>query len=200
MPLFAINLPDAVFDPIKELIDQRRYRDVEGFVEVAALNQLALERGTPPADLAPVKSRSEREGPKRHNESAGLAARSIEPHRNGRQDARSRKPADGRIARTTFVLEKKSSSDISPQVLEPFARHDGTEVLVPASPNGGAADHVFGQVNRLFPLKVACRGIVNVALANGKHWPEYSVVHDVVGEHASKLGSMLEKWDQQHDR
>jgi hypothetical protein len=98
------------------------------------------------------------------------------------------------------VLEKKMAPDVVPEILQPFARFGATEVLEPANPNGGAEDHIFGQVNRLFPLKVACRGIANVAFSSGKSWPEYSVVHDVVAERAAKLGSLLEKWDLQHDR
>ena len=197
MPLFAINLPDAVFDSIKKLIEQRRYRDVEAFVEVAALNQLALERGTSPTELA-RKNEGERTkslGP----DVAPNAGSGNEAQRNGRPEGRNKKPADGKISRTSFVLEKKPSQDTAAEALEGFARFGTAEVLTPA-PHIGLQDRIFGQVNRLFPFKVACRGIANVALSNGRHWPDYSAVHDLVGERASKLGSLLEKWDLEHDR
>lgn len=198
MPLFAINLPEAVFDSIKELIEQRRYRDVEAFVEVAALNQLALERGTPPAELTRAKASVRAESASR--ESSGSVTKvSAETSKNGRHELRTKKAADGRISRTSFVLEKRPSQDAIPETLEGFARLGAADVLRPAEANG-AADHIFGQVNRLFPIKVACRGIANVALSNGRNWPDYSVVHDLVGERASRLGSLLEKWDLQHDR
>lgn len=198
MPLFAVNLPDAVFESIKELIEQRRYRDVEAFVEVAALNQLALERGTPPADLVRAKASVHTDAPSREN--AGSVTKvGTETSKNGRRELRNKKTAGGRISRTSFVLEKKQSHDAIPETLEGFVRFGAADVLRPANANG-AADHIFGQVNRLFPLKVACRGIANVALSNGNNWPDYSVVHDVVGERASKLGSLLEKWDSLHDR
>src|SRR5215469_531792 len=51
MALLAINLSDKVFLDIKELVEKGKYQSPESFIEIAAFNQLALERGATPAEI-----------------------------------------------------------------------------------------------------------------------------------------------------
>src|SRR6516225_5202840 len=51
MPLLAINLSDKLFLQVKELVEKGSYQSPESFLEIAAFNQLALERGATPAEI-----------------------------------------------------------------------------------------------------------------------------------------------------
>ena len=51
MPLLAINLSDTLSDQIKVLVEKGLYRSFESFLEIAAFNQLAMERGATPAEI-----------------------------------------------------------------------------------------------------------------------------------------------------
>ncbi|HKB03329.1 MAG TPA: hypothetical protein VKD90_13985, partial [Gemmataceae bacterium] len=47
----AMNLSDTLFATIKELVERGKYQSPESFLEIAAFNQLALERGASPAEI-----------------------------------------------------------------------------------------------------------------------------------------------------
>ena len=51
MPLLAINLSDTLSDQIKVLVEKCLYRSFESFLEIAAFNQLAMERAATPAEI-----------------------------------------------------------------------------------------------------------------------------------------------------
>ena len=51
MPLIAMNLSDKLFYQIKDLVERGLYISPEAFLEIAAFNQLALERGATPAEI-----------------------------------------------------------------------------------------------------------------------------------------------------
>src|SRR6476661_4482222 len=51
MPLVAINLSDTLMDQIKPLVEKGQYKSFEAFLEIAAFNQLALERGANPSEI-----------------------------------------------------------------------------------------------------------------------------------------------------
>ena len=51
MPVIAVNLSATVFGKVSRLVRARTVRQHEQFLEVAACNQLALERGVTPAEL-----------------------------------------------------------------------------------------------------------------------------------------------------
>src|SRR3954462_14850084 len=51
MPLLAVNLSDKLFFQVKELVERGLYQSFESFVEIAAFNQLAMERGASPAEI-----------------------------------------------------------------------------------------------------------------------------------------------------
>jgi len=60
-------------------------------------------------------------------------------------------------------------------------------------------DRVFGQVNRLFPLKLACRWIAARTFSkqsdDTQDWPSYPLISDTLADDAATLGSLLEKSD-----
>ena len=62
MPLLAINLSDTLSDQIKVLVEKGLYRSFEAFLEIAAFNQLALERGATPAEIVERGHRQPRRG------------------------------------------------------------------------------------------------------------------------------------------
>jgi hypothetical protein len=209
MPLIAINLSDKLFIVIRELVEQGHYQNFESFLEVAAYNQLALERGASPAD---VLARGHREGePAAGNDSNGgkprrrvqRAEAEAAPRTRKDDNPRSQKRSAGRVTRQTVVLNETIPEDDPTTILKPFR-------LVVASPNGpkpydptqmdeAGDDHVFGQVNRLFPLKIACRWLATRVFGAGdggnKEWPVYTAISDALGGDAAKLGSLLEKRD-----
>ena len=199
MPLLAVRVSEKIYESIKELIEAGRYANAAAFLEVAAMNQLALENGGPPADGG---ADPERAAKRLTSPSAPIS----EAHRStartpARAERRSTKPGRARFSSATFIVQKARHEEPPLEVFSPFALHpEMLGTLTPANALTAEAEHIFGQVNRLFPIKVACRGIANMAFANQQTWPDYSFVHDVLGENASKLGSLLEKWDHDHDR
>jgi hypothetical protein len=53
---------------------------------------------------------------------------------------------------------------------------------------------VFGQVNRLFPLKLACRWLATAAIRDGR-WPDITAISRPLGTTAGIVGSVLARWD-----
>jgi hypothetical protein len=54
--------------------------------------------------------------------------------------------------------------------------------------------HLFGQMNRLFGLKIACRFLAFRA-AGGEQWPKYEEISDPLADDAAAIGSWLEQED-----
>ena len=167
MPLLAINLSDTLSDQIKVLVEKGLYRSFEAFLEIAAFNQLALERG---ATLAEIVERGHRQ-PRRGGHAAAVngsaraeskaqpadvavkTARGSPPRRAVEPVARMAPPDDTTVTEEVFNATFKRlallpRTEASPQPCEP-------------SPNGLSSERVFGQVNRLLPLKLACRWLAS---------------------------------------
>src|SRR5689334_13715258 len=51
MPVIAVNLSQKTYSDIMSLVGQGAYSGPEQFLEIAAFNQLALERGLTPEEL-----------------------------------------------------------------------------------------------------------------------------------------------------
>ena len=68
-----------------------------------------------------------------------------------------------------------------------------------AASDHDAADRVFGQVNRLFPMKVACRWLATLSATEGK-WPKLDAISDRMADDAATVGSLLEQWDNESSR
>ena len=203
MPLLAINLSAKTFAVVRELVEEGRYSDLDNFIEVASLNQIALERGASPSELI---ARGHREPVS--ISSRAQASREAKPaaasDNNERLASRPNRRSAGRISRQTFVLEEARTEDDVTRVLEPFTLvSTPTRDLKPTDPEGSegmATERVFGQVNRLLPLKLVCRWLTKWAFSSKDgtvrtEWPNYSAISDQLGDHAAQLGSLLEKWD-----
>jgi hypothetical protein len=46
-----MNLSDTLYDQVKILVEKGLYKSFESFLEIAAFNQLAMERGATPAEI-----------------------------------------------------------------------------------------------------------------------------------------------------
>jgi hypothetical protein len=201
----AINLSDKLFLQIKELVERGNYKTFESFLEVAAYSQMALERGAAPAEVISEVHCQVREnaaidpGRKVHDPSAQAPGTTGKRPKNRK---RAKPDPERRTAkRQVFVLDTVAPEDDPAAVLKPFGL---------SSPLGGApspcdpikiksdeSEHIFGQVNRLFPLKIACRWLAARAFSPaGAEWPVYSAVSDSLGDEAGKLGTLLERWDE----
>lgn len=69
MPLLAMNLSDTLYDQIKVLVEKGLYKSFESFLEIAAFNQLAMERGATPAEIVERGHRKV----KNHHDGSGTA-------------------------------------------------------------------------------------------------------------------------------
>lgn len=213
MPLLAINISDKLFHSIKELVERGAYQSFENFLEVAAYNQLALERGVSPADIIDRGHRNgamvdEEDGPSVSTaDSADTKARAKEHKTAGErrrgQRARQKQSVD-RVTRQVFVLNESPAEEDLASIMKPFAlwsiAQKGPNPCDPVKKDEVGDEHVFGQVNRLFPLKIACRWLATkvfgAADGGGKaEWPVYTTISDPLADDAAKLGSLLEKWD-----
>lgn len=203
MPLFAVNLSDKLFTAIKELVEDGKYASFESFLEIASFNQLALERGSSPQDIVDrghrhvrgQESRSADDGASPKGKAERPASRK-KPGRNGEtrkaaisvarngSDSDALSPADYDAAFDRLALATWPENGLKPGRLEP-----GTL----------ATQRLFGQVNRLLPLKLACRWLAKSSAADRK-WPKYDAISDRLADDAATIGSLLEKWDMESGR
>jgi hypothetical protein len=211
MPLLAINLSDKLFLQIKERVERGNYQSFETFLEIAAYNQLALERGASPADVIAQGHRRVRDDDAQDaaRDGGGRAKFSKAAGKKGKGRKRARPAAkrggsdDG--DRQVFIVEKAAPEIDAAAIFKPFA-------LVPAPEGapkpcdgvkieGNEGEHIFGQVNRLFPLKIACRLLAARAFSQaGPEWPPFAAITDPLGDDAAKLGTLLEQWDEDAGR
>lgn len=186
MPVVAVNLSLQVISEIRSLVENGVYTSPEQFLEIAAYNQLALERGSRP-DAAQASQRKPDD--ERLAGAAGPSAadhvgrRSSESSRTLPVGAKRRAPVDASDRDVHETLQRLSRSKIG----------DGLPASRPTAsrPDG---ERVWGQINRLFPLKLACRAIA-VAATGRRAWEKLDAVTQRLGDDASVLGSALETCD-----
>src|SRR5262249_36347363 len=131
-----------------------------------------VERHEIPTTHQPTQPRTKRRGETRAAVAENkTAANAVEPRRVELQDE------EVKAALSHFSRPGDTSA---------LSRCDGV-------PTAGRT-RIWGQVNRLFPLKAACRWIVNAAATNGQ-WPELPLVMGRLALDAAVLGSMLERCD-----
>jgi hypothetical protein len=184
MPFLTTNLAGSVFEEIKALVEKGLYASPEQFLEIAAFNQLALERGAKPADL-PVRSRQPHRG--NHEGTPSVGSLPLAQHRRHRQSSRRRAPK----ARTESVSENSASATLKKFGLDVLRQLRVEPVPTePRAPN----ERLWGQVNRLFPIKLACRWIA-VASAEAGFWLTYDPISDGLARDAASLGSILSALD-----
>jgi hypothetical protein len=193
MPLLAVNVSDRLFVDIKELVEKGKYQSPESFLEIAAFNQLALERGASPAELIQKGHRTIRatdpvhasNGHERRAENQKAATRATSTRREA-------KP----IAKTDPVTNDSVSAeeiDAAIKRLSVAQRDLKSPQPQPAKPHGSEA-RIWGQVNRLFSLKLACRWLSTAATTEG-NWPKYEAISDRLADDAAIVGTLLEQAD-----
>jgi hypothetical protein len=189
MPLLAINLSDTLSDQIKVLVEKGLYRSFESFLEIAAFNQLAMERGASPSEIVERRHRSSKE-PEPTN---GSSREKHEPVRTAKI-ARAVAPVT-RVVVAEEVREMVYESAFKNLALTAVGSPPPIEAVLDEQSD----DRLFGQVNRLFPLKLACRWLVNAAQSEGR-WPRYEIISDKLAHDAATVGSLLEGWDGEIER
>jgi DNA-binding transcriptional ArsR family regulator len=192
MPLLAMNLSDNLFMQIKELVEKGAYQNPESFLEIAAFNQLALERGATPDE---VIARGHR---KLVNDGAAIDRNGTEKHKREASDKRKEKTSKATPSPVqappgpTILTEGEIEQTWHRLVRAQLTGRNANPIRVPGNQNTN--DHVFGQVNRLFPLKLACRWLANHS-ASKDAWPAFETISASLAEDAGVVGTVLEKLD-----
>jgi hypothetical protein len=197
----AINMSDKLFVSIKEKIEAGLYQSFDGFLEIAAFNQLALERGVTPAELM---ARGHRSIPPDDT--------AVQPNGRFASSGQLRSVAGSRRKAAT-VAAQSVVTIAPPRVAAPLLDADVEaafasvarvrEALALPEPARAVthdrADPVFGQVNRLFPLKLACRWLASAA-ARDARWPDIVMAGGELAAMAAVIGSALARWDSETER
>ncbi len=183
MPIVAVNLPPRAYDEIRALVERGAYETFEQFLQVAAYNQAALERGVPPDDLVP----------------GCTVHRPMTPHREEAFEAFPREPVINDSERPPPIQKERSRSVPKAELRETIARLSLANVS-DLGPTPAAAcarptsERVWGQVNRLFPMKLICRWLL--AASSGKRkWEKLDAVAARLATDAANVGSALETSD-----
>jgi hypothetical protein len=190
MPVIAVNVASKLFSEITDLVQGGAYASPEQFLEIAAFNQLALEKGMSPSE---VIARGHRSIP----ESDSLSEKQVVATNDRsviNDPAAMRRPAA--VGKRKGRFAKLPESDVT-QVIERLTLSEGRIVLPKLGPNSvqPPSEHIWGQVNRLFPLKLACRWLA-VHTLNLGDWSKYDQISDKLAEDAATLGSAVEHLDQ----
>lgn len=182
MPLVAVNLSNAAIAGIRTLIDSGKYVSLESFMEVAAFNQLAMEKSG--GEVA-----------------KGIDALAPATNEAKRVPGQKRRTSSARIQRQVYVLDAPGVVESFEPVVKPFARMAAKDcAATPVSVVGGdAGERIFGQVNRLLPLKLVCRWIMKRGQVSAQ-WPQLSDVSETLADDAARLGTLLEQQDAAKER
>lgn len=176
MPVVAINISPRLFASLQEMIEGGKYESPEQFLEVAIFNQLALERGKL-SSLEPSHSRAAGgKAPEPVNGSRALSTAATPAAR------KSKSGDDDRTAMEEALIRMRGSG-----------WHGNTPRPFDL-PNADFDGHIWGQVNRLLPLKIACRWLAVRASAEGD-WPRLRTVSDDLADDAAAIGTGLELVD-----
>jgi len=192
MPIVAVNLSQKTFGELMTFVANGAYASPEQFLEIAAFNQLALERGLTPEEL--LKGI--------HHPAAG--AQTSVPTRAAGQVAE--QVASGAPKRRSPIRASKTLGiDVEAvEVGQLLARFSLEQIAaLPTVLDVGSAeagkDRIWGQVNRLFPLKLTCRWVAVEASTTGA-WPTIHQLTDRLADDAATLGTVLQKADERGGR
>jgi hypothetical protein len=180
MPLVTANISHVALAGIKALVESGKYLSFENFLEIAAFNQLALEKSGG-ADLKGVAATSRL---------GGTNEKKLALSRPKRRSA-------GRIKRQVYVLDKQQQESFEP-IVAPFEKVK-TNSPLPAPPAASSLEsfehqRIFGLVNRLLPLKLVCRWVLRNASSRSM-WPGLSEINEALANDTARLGSLLELQD-----
>lgn len=196
MPLIAVNLSDKLLQSIRDLVDKGRYATLESFVEIGAFNQLALERGASPAEIVERghrRSSVESSSQSANDPEAKSLGRKAPSAKRTKKGGRSEKPSKLEVVEP--VTEDEAKTMFARLVLP--AETKALPLKMPEQPQAG--ERIFGQVNRLFPLKLVCRWLAVAASVEGQ-WPKYTAIAASLSDDAGTIGSLLDDWDKSSAR
>jgi hypothetical protein len=198
MPVIAVNISQKTYADIMSMVAAGAYSGPEQFLEIAAFNQLALERGLTPEELLqtihrPVSAGGSSEFASNIGDAKGQRRRTRKLSASSSTDFID--PPSKRSA--VVAVDEGEIRGVLARFSHSFANVSTLE-LAGRVPNSGA-ERVWGQVNRLLPLKAACRWIANAASKDGR-WPEMGFLIERLAPDAGILGSALEKADSQNGR
>jgi hypothetical protein len=210
MPLIAMNLSDKLLGQIKDLVEKGMYVSIEAFLEIAAFNQLALERGASPAEIIEKGHRKRREddgghggngmqpppkalhsAPPQSSHSSARAAKATKPRRAGEAVAKVVPPTERAVSDADLAATFKRLALVARTEKSPRAAEAKLVTLF--------AERIFGQVNRYLPIKIACRWLHTAATTDGK-WPRFDAISERLADDAATVGSLLDQWDAMSER
>jgi hypothetical protein len=196
MAVVAVNLTPKTYAEIMALVSKGTYVSLEQFVEIALFNQLALEKGATPAELIDSQMHKvlDRGRGELNVENAKLTK--TPPRKKALHSAATKQPVS-RQRHTTSSLDlvelKQALSQLS-------LTHIVAGNLPATSESVGIGkERIWGQVNRLLPLKLTCRWIAVMASSKGV-WPTLQSVAERLANEAAMIGSALEKADDTKSR
>jgi hypothetical protein len=197
MPVIAVNLSDKLIQDIKGLVEKGLYDSLESFVEIGCINQLALERGSTPAAIIEKGHRSATESPRRAARKS--PAPPPKPTSAVTPSAKKRPAASEKLVKlvATEPVTADEAAVMFKRLAKPLIETLPTPWPMPKTPEPD--ERIFGQVNRLFPVKFVCRWLANNAGVE-RQWPKFTVVSSAIADDAGTLGSLLDQWDQKQER
>ena len=185
MPVVLANLPPAALAEIQRLVEKGLYESAAEFLELAAANQLQLEREGGPG--APGKSRR-KSGPKRERPEVTRPRRVIQQQTLPRTD-------DGLFS----GLEEGNLAQVRERLALPHGSFPPAELALKPPMHDAGDGRIWGQINRFLPLKVPLRWLA-VHASNRREWSPLEEVLEPIAADAAALGSALEQADADADR
>lgn len=196
MPVIAVNLSDKLIQDIKGLVEKGLYDSLESFVEIGCINQLALERGSSPASIIEKGHRLAAEPMRK---TAGKSPAPPKATATAKPSTKKRQVAGEKVVKLVAAepVTTDEAAAMFKRLVKPLFETIPTPWPMPKVPEPG--DRIFGQVNRLFPVKFVCRWLANNAGVE-RQWPKFTIVSSAIADDAGTLGSLLDQWDKKQER
>lgn len=206
MPMIAVNLSQKTYSELMDLVSRGAYSGPEQFLEIAAFNQLALERGLTPEELLkgihrPAATELPKNAEPRVLQEAVRNEPALEtPIKRGRQE-----PSKGASKSRPAIAKRSSPAEVTETELNAtlarLSKEQCTGLVLPLCPgdSNSGNQHIWGQVNRLFPIKAICRW-VSVAASEKGSWPDLHSLAEKLVADATTIGSALEQYDNKAGR
>lgn len=193
MAAITVNISLTLYERVRDLVNGGMYASPEQFLEIAAFNQLALEEGSTPEEL---RKRNHRKPPEARTSNRSREAKKKIPKKSrGRQhrivvgvggDRHSRRtPSEVEVSRLFSRLTDLNSDLPLPQIFRSSVRPP--------------TERLWGQVNRLFPLKFICRWLA-ITNRGQTSWERYDGMSERLSADAAMLGSVLDRDDRNAGR
>lgn len=183
----AIDVPESLVENIRQAVDQGDYRDSREFVRVAIENQLQRE-GIDKSNVKTLSEAIEEVGNSKSEISDNeteLPNKKLDEH-NKSEESGAKVPS----------LPDQSNAHIG------LRQYDSVKTISP--PNTERLDDgpLWGQYNRLFPIKLTVRVLANKLVGQNKStdWLDFSPFQNQVGKVARTVGNQIETYDEQFGR